>query len=57
MKLWRLPKIEGSILKYRIPPLWLTYIGERSSTTFAKEYWDKSYGEHVQEHTGNLGTY
>jgi hypothetical protein len=21
---WRLPKIEGSILKYRIPPLWPT---------------------------------
>jgi hypothetical protein len=35
--LWRLPKIEGSNLKYRIPPLWLTYIGDRR-TTFAKEY-------------------
>jgi hypothetical protein len=56
MKLWRLPKIEGSILKYRIPPLWLTYIVDRR-TTFAKEYWDKSYGEHVEELTGNLGTY
>jgi hypothetical protein len=21
--------IEGSILKYRVPPLWSTYIGER----------------------------
>jgi hypothetical protein len=41
MKLWRLPKIEGSILKCRIPPLQLTYIGEWR-TTFAKDYWDKS---------------
>jgi hypothetical protein len=35
IKLWRLPKIEGSILKYRVPPLLPTYIGERR-TTFAK---------------------
>jgi hypothetical protein len=31
-KLWSLPKIEGSILKYRVPPLWPTYIGERRTT-------------------------
>jgi hypothetical protein len=37
MKLWRLPKIEPSILKYRVPPLRLTYKGERR-TTFAKAY-------------------
>jgi hypothetical protein len=37
MKLWRLPKIEVSILKYRVPPLWPTYIGERR-TTFAKAF-------------------
>jgi hypothetical protein len=37
MKLWRLPKIQGSILKCRVPPLWLTYISERM-TTFAKAY-------------------
>ncbi len=37
MKLWKLPKIEPSILKYRVPPLWLTYKGERR-TTFAKAY-------------------
>ncbi len=29
LRQWRLPKIEGSILKYRVPPLWLT-----SSQTF-----------------------
>jgi len=40
-KLWRLPKIPGSILKYRVPPLWPTYIGERR-TTFAKSIWDES---------------
>jgi len=38
--LWRLPKIEGSILNYRVPPLWLTYISERR-TTFAKAYGTK----------------
>jgi hypothetical protein len=35
MKLWRLTKIEGSVLKYRVPPLGHTYIGERR-TTFAQ---------------------
>jgi hypothetical protein len=34
-KLWRLPKIEGSIFKYSVPPHWPTYIGERW-TKFAK---------------------
>jgi len=52
MKLRRLPNIEGSILKYRVPPLWPTYIGERW-TTFAKAYGIKvvgwCYGEHVGE--------
>jgi hypothetical protein len=53
MKLWRLPKIEGSILKYRIPPLWPTYIYRWKRTTFAKVrcYWEL-FGEHVR----NLGT-
>jgi hypothetical protein len=58
MKLWRLLKIEGSILKYRVPPLWPTYIGERR-TTFAKTYGIKvrCYGKRVGEHIGNiLGT-
>jgi hypothetical protein len=55
MKLWRLPIIEGLILKYRFLPLWPTYIGERR-TTFAKAYGIKvrCYGEHVEEHLGNL---
>jgi len=45
-----------SILKYRVPPLWLTYIGERRKT-FAETYGIKvrCYGEHVGElHNGNL---
>jgi len=41
MKLWRLPKIEGSILKYRVPPPWPSYIGEKR-TTSAKAYGIKS---------------
>jgi hypothetical protein len=57
-KLWWLPKLEGSILKYNVPPFWPTYIGQRW-TTFAKVYGIKvrSYygGEHVEEHIGNLG--
>jgi hypothetical protein len=54
MKLWRL-QIEGSILNYTIPPLWPMYRGERR-TTFAKAYGIKvrCYGEHVEEHIGNL---
>jgi hypothetical protein len=56
MKVWRLPKIKGSILKYIVPPLWPSYIVERR-TTFAKAYGIKvrCYGEHVGEHIGNLG--
>jgi hypothetical protein len=48
MKLWRLSKIEGCILKYRIPHLWPGYIGERR-ITLAKAYGIKvrCYGEHV----------
>jgi len=55
MKLWKLPKIEGSILKYKVSSLWPTYIGERTMT-FAKAYGIKvrCYGEHVGEHIGNL---
>jgi hypothetical protein len=55
MKLCRLPKIEGFILKYIIPPLWPTYIGER--TPFSKAYGIKMrwYGEHVGENIANLG--
>jgi hypothetical protein len=51
-----LPKLEGSIMKYRVPPLWPTCIGGRR-TTFANAYGIKvgRYGEHVGEHIGNLG--
>jgi hypothetical protein len=54
-KLWRLPKTEGSILKYKVPPLWPSYIGERR-TTCAKAYGIKvrCYGEHVGEQIVNL---
>jgi hypothetical protein len=49
------PKIEGSILKWRVPALWPIYIGERR-TTFVKAYGIKvrCYGEHVGEHIENL---
>jgi hypothetical protein len=54
-KLWRLPEIEGSILKYRVSPLWPNYTGERRKT-FAKAYGIKvrCYGEYVGQHNGNL---
>ncbi len=56
MKPWRLPKIEGPILMYRVPSLWPTYIGERR-TTFAKAIWDKSevLWKTCEAHIGNLG--
>jgi hypothetical protein len=56
MKLWRLLKVEGFILKCRVLPLWPNYIGERR-TAFAKPYGIKMrcyYGEHVGEHIENL---
>jgi hypothetical protein len=37
MKLWRLLKIEGSVLIYMVPRFGPTYIGERR-TTFAKAH-------------------
>jgi len=54
MKLWRLPKIEASTLKYGVPALWPTYVGEKR-TTFAKAYGIKVRcdEEHVGEHIGN----
>jgi hypothetical protein len=54
-KLWRLPKIEGSILKFRVPAICPTYVSE-GRTTFATAYGIKvrCYGEHVVEHIGNL---
>jgi hypothetical protein len=57
MKLWRLPKIEVSILKCRAPPLWPTYIGKRR-TTFAKAFGIKArcYWELFEEHVRNMGT-
>jgi hypothetical protein len=36
-RLWRLPKIEGSLLKYSVSPFWPRYIVERW-TKFAKAY-------------------
>jgi hypothetical protein len=55
LKLWRLPRIKGYILKYIVPSLWPTYIGERR-TTFAKAYGIKArcYGEHIGEYIENL---
>ncbi len=59
VKLWRLLRIEGSVLIYIDPPLGRTYIGERR-TTFAKAHGLEVrclYGEHVGEHFENpLGT-
>jgi hypothetical protein len=51
--LWRLLKIEGSVLMYIVPPLGPSYIGES-----AKAYGLKVrclYGEHVGEQIVNLG--
>jgi len=55
MKLWRLPKIEGSTLMCRVLPLWPSYICEKR-TTFAYAYGIKvrCYGEHVAKHIRKL---
>jgi hypothetical protein len=55
-KIWKFPKIEGSILNYNVP-LWPIYIGEKR-TTFAKAYGIKVryYWELFGEHVKNLGT-
>jgi hypothetical protein len=51
INLWRLPETKGYILKYIVPPIWPTYIGERK-TTCAKAYGIKvrCYEEHVGTH-------
>jgi hypothetical protein len=55
IKLWRLTKIEGSLLKYRVPSLLPTYVGKRRTTSSqAHEIKVRCYGEHVGEHIGNL---
>jgi hypothetical protein len=58
MKPWRLLKVvEGSVLKYRVPLLWPTYISERR-TAFTKAYRINvtGYWELFEEHVRNLGT-
>ncbi len=56
LKLWKLPKMQVSILNYRVPSLWPNYIGERR-VTFAKTYGRKvrCYWELFGEHVRNLG--
>jgi len=51
------PKIQGSILKYGVSPLWSTYTSKRRRTS-AKAYGIKvrCYGENVGDNIGNLGT-
>jgi hypothetical protein len=56
-ELWRLLKLEASILIYIVPPLGPTYIDERR-TTFAKAHGLKVrclYEEQFGEHIVNLG--
>jgi hypothetical protein len=53
MKLWKLLKIEGSVLMYIVPPLEPTYIGESGKAYGLKVRF--LYGEHVGEHIVNLG--
>jgi hypothetical protein len=57
IKLLRLSRIKGSILKYRVPSLWPTYKGDKG-TTFVKAYGIKvkCYWELFGEHVRNLGT-
>jgi hypothetical protein len=54
-KPWRLPRIEGSILKCRVPALWLTYIGERRQHLPNHGIKVRCYGEHVGGTHWDLG--
>jgi hypothetical protein len=40
IRIWKFTKIEGFILKYRVPPLLPTYIGKKRK--HVKNIWDKS---------------
>jgi hypothetical protein len=55
---WRLPQVEGFILKYSVPFHWPSYKGERR-TTFAKAFGIKvrCYRELFGEHVRNLGNF
>jgi hypothetical protein len=55
-KPWRIPQVEGFILKYSVPSLWPSYKGKRRKT-FAKAYGIKvrCYSELFGEHVRNLG--
>jgi len=58
LKLWRLTKLEGSILRYRVPFLWPHIIpGVKGGQHLPKAYKIKvrCCGEHFGEHIGNLG--
>jgi hypothetical protein len=59
MKLWRLPKIEGPILKYRVPPIWLTYIDEMSQSIWDKSeaLWRTCWGTHWELKRNIVGTH
>jgi len=62
LKLWRLLKIEDTIERWRVPPLWPHYIGEKGRTlgkTYgikARCYWELPWGIHweLREHIENL---
>jgi hypothetical protein len=54
------PKIEVSVLKYRVPPILPTYLAVKRRTTFAQGniYLGlkvRCHGEHVGEHIENFG--
>jgi hypothetical protein len=56
-KLWWLPKIEGSILKFKVPPFWPTYTRQRW-TTLAKVHGLKVRSGMEENKLGNtLGTW
>jgi len=56
LKLWKFPKIECFIMKYKVPPVW-PHLYRWKEDNICQNTWDKSevYGEHVVEHIGNLG--
>jgi hypothetical protein len=66
LKLWRLPKIEDSMERWSVCPLWPTYLGEKGRTlskTYGikvRRYWEhplgNTLGTHWESDGNTLGT-
>jgi len=61
LKQWRLPKIEDSMERWNVLPLWPTYIGKgrplgKTYGIKARCYWEHHWGTHWELEGNMLGT-